>query len=75
MAQTLVYVPIPCPSGKHAQSLVTLRNYATAAMFCIDCEQAWTEETSHPALRALPVTVIPVSNPVAHAASEKLNDS
>ena len=47
------YVDIPCPSGKHEQSLVTFRNHTTAAMFCIPCEHAWTESTTHPELRHL----------------------
>ena len=45
------YVDIPCPSGKHQQSLVTFRNHTVAAMFCIPCEHAWTELTTHPELR------------------------
>ena len=46
-------VNIPCPSGKHTQSIITFRNHTVAAMFCIPCEQAWTEPTSHPKLRTL----------------------
>lgn len=49
----LRYVKIPCPSGKHTRSLVTFRNHTVAAMFCIHCEQAWTESTDHPELRVL----------------------
>ena len=45
------YVNIPCPSGKHAQSILTFRNHTVAALFCIPCEVAWTEATTHPALR------------------------
>jgi hypothetical protein len=45
------YVNIPCPSGRHSRSVVTFRNHTVAAMFCIPCEQAWTELTSHPELR------------------------
>ena len=45
------YVSIPCPSGKHKQSVLTFRNHNTAAMFCIPCEVAWTEPTNHPELR------------------------
>jgi hypothetical protein len=45
------YVNVPCPSGKHHRSIVTFRNHTVAAMFCIDCEVAWTEPTSHPQLR------------------------
>ena len=44
-------VKIPCPSGKHQTSIVTFRNHTVAAMFCVPCEHAWTELTSHPALR------------------------
>ena len=49
------YVDIPCPSGKHQRSLVTFRNHTVAAMFCIPCEYAWTELTSHPALLNTPL--------------------
>jgi hypothetical protein len=51
----LRYVNIPCPSGLHDRSIVTFRDYVTAVMFCINCEQAWTEPTSHPELRAMVV--------------------
>lgn len=44
-------VNIPCPSGKHKQSIVTFRNHTVAAMFCIPCEVAWTTSTSHPELK------------------------
>jgi hypothetical protein len=37
------YVDIPCPSGKHTQSLITV-----AAMFCIPCEHAWLEGRDSP---------------------------
>ena len=47
------YVRIPCPSGKHQRSIVTFRNHTVAAMFCLPCEQAWTEPTTHPALRGI----------------------
>ena len=47
------YVNIPCPSGKHGRSIVTFRNHTVAAMFCIPCEAAWTEPTTHPELRRL----------------------
>ena len=46
-------VDIPCPSGKHQQSVVTFRNHTVAAMFCVPCEHAWTEPTTHPELRDL----------------------
>ena len=49
------YVDIPCPSGKHLRSIVTLSNHTVTAMFCIPCEHAWTEPTSHPALRDIPL--------------------
>ena len=49
------YVDIPCPSGKHRRSLVTFRNHTVAAMFCIPCEYAWTEPTSHPELLNMPL--------------------
>ncbi len=45
------YVNIPCPARKHRRSVVTFRNHTVAAMFCIPCEVAWTELTTHPALR------------------------
>ena len=47
------YVAIPCPSGKHARSLVTFGNHAVAAMFCIPCEHAWTESTLHPLIESM----------------------
>ena len=49
------YVNIPCPSGKHQRSVVTFRNHSVAAMFCIPCEEAWTEPTERPELRHLAV--------------------
>jgi len=49
------YVNIPCPSGKHKRSVVTFRNHTVAAMFCIPCEVAWTESTTHPGLRDVAV--------------------
>jgi hypothetical protein len=49
------YIGIPCPSGRHNRSVVTFRNHNVAAMFCIPCEEAWTEPTSHPALREIGV--------------------
>ena len=55
MTQPL-YVSIPCPSGKHHQSIVTFRDHTVAALFCVPCEYAWAEPTSHPALRDLPLT-------------------
>jgi hypothetical protein len=45
------YADVPCPTGKHQRSIVTFRNHTVAAMFCIECEVAWTEPTSHPQLR------------------------
>ena len=48
-------VDIPCPSGKHQQSLITFRNHTVAAMFCIPCEHAWTEPTTHPLLLNMPL--------------------
>ena len=45
------YVNIRCPSGKHERSVVTFRNHTVAAMFCVPCEEAWTESTDHPELR------------------------
>jgi len=47
------YVDIPCPSGKHLRSLVTFRNHAVVAMFCIPCEHAWTERAEHPLLTGM----------------------
>jgi hypothetical protein len=55
------YVDIPCPSGKHTKSIVTFRNHTVAAMFCIPCEHAWTEATSHPLLR--PIAIDGVNRP------------
>ena len=49
------YVNLPCPSGRHERSILTFRNHTVAALFCIPCEQAWTEPTSHPAIQAIPV--------------------
>ena len=49
------YVNIPCPSRKHLRSIVTFRNHTVAAMFCIPCEHAWTEPTSHHELRDIPL--------------------
>jgi hypothetical protein len=49
------YVDIPCPSGKHSRSLVTFRNRAVAAMFCIPCEYAWTESIAHPQIAAMEI--------------------
>jgi hypothetical protein len=49
------YVDIPCPSGKHQRTLVTFRDHTVAAMFCVPCEYAWTEATTHPALFAMPI--------------------
>lgn len=46
-------VNIPCPSGKHSSSLVTFRDHTVAAMFCVPCEIAWTEPTTHPELKSL----------------------
>ena len=48
-------VTISCPSGKHTRSIVTLRNHVVAVMFCLPCEQAWTEPTPHPEIRAMAV--------------------
>lgn len=45
------YVKVPCPSGKHRQSILTFRNHTVAAMFCALCGVVWTEPTTHPALR------------------------
>jgi hypothetical protein len=49
------YVRIACPSGKHKRSMVTFRDHAVAAMFCVPCEHAWTEQTTHPELRAIAI--------------------
>ena len=45
-------VDVPCPSGKHPQSIVTFRNHTVAVMFCVPCEEAWTEPITHPEIRA-----------------------
>ena len=54
----LVYVAIPCPSRKHVRSIVTFRDHAVAAMFCLPCGAAWTESTANPVLRDVPISVI-----------------
>ena len=59
MAQPPLIVPIPCPSGKHPESVVTFRNHNFAAMLCIPCEHAWTEPASHAVLQDLPVLDFP----------------
>lgn len=46
-------VNVPCPSKKHSRSIVTFRNHAVAVMFCIPCEAAWTELTTHPEIQAM----------------------
>ncbi len=51
----LRYVSIACPSGRHARSVVTFQDLSAAAMFCIPYEAAWTEPTTHPQLRSLPI--------------------
>jgi hypothetical protein len=51
------YVNIPCPNGKHPRSIVTFRDDAVAVMFCIPCEQVWTELTSHPEIHAMKIDV------------------
>ena len=48
-------VNIPCPSGKHAQSVVTFRNHIVAVMFCLPCEEAWTEPITHPQIRVMQI--------------------
>jgi hypothetical protein len=53
------YVNIHCPSGKHSRSVVTFRNHTVAAMFCIPCDVAWVEPTSHPELRDLGLDIAP----------------
>lgn len=47
------HVNVPCPSGKHERTVCTFKNHTVAAMFCIPCEHAWTEPTTHPGLRDL----------------------
>jgi hypothetical protein len=46
-------VEVPCPSGKHPRCVLTFRGYKMSCMFCIPCEQGWTEANAHPALRDL----------------------
>lgn len=48
-------VNIPCPSGRHTRSIVTFRNHVVAVMFCLPCEQAWTERTTHPEIHAMDI--------------------
>ena len=48
-------VNISCPSGKHTRCIVTLRNHVVAVMFCLPCEQAWTEPTTHPEIHAMAI--------------------
>jgi hypothetical protein len=55
---SLRYVDVPCMTGKHPRSVLTFRSYNVAAMFCIPCEMSWSEPTSHPALRDIPVDVV-----------------
>ena len=45
--------PHPMSKRKHQRSIVTFRNHTVAAMFCIPCEHAWTESTTHPELREI----------------------
>jgi hypothetical protein len=47
------YVNVPCPSKKHSRSVLTFRDHTVAAMFCIPCEHAWAEPTTHPELRSI----------------------
>jgi hypothetical protein len=54
-AFVLRYANVSCPSGKHKRSILTVRGHSVAAMFCAPCEQGWTEPTTHPALRDLPI--------------------
>jgi hypothetical protein len=54
-AFALRYANVFCPSGKHKRSILTVRGHSVAAMFCAPCEQDWTEPTTHPALRDLPI--------------------
>ena len=54
---TLVHreVNVPCPSGNHQRSIVTFRNHTVAVMFCVPCEEAWTEPITHPEIRAMAI--------------------
>jgi len=47
------YVKIPCPSGKHARSIVTFRDHTVASMFCAPCDVAWDQSIDHPELQHL----------------------
>jgi hypothetical protein len=38
------------------QSIVTFRDHNIAALLCVPCDHAWTENASHPALSDLPIT-------------------
>ena len=48
-------VHVPCPSGKHQQSIVTFRDHTVAVMFCVPCEHAWTEPVIHAEIQAMPI--------------------
>jgi len=55
----LLYVQIPCPSGKHGQSVVTFRHPSVAVLFCEPCGESWEMPVTHPALRDLPLSGLP----------------
>ena len=45
-------VGISCPNGKHRRSLLTFIGHTRACLFCVPCEDAWTEPNTHRALAA-----------------------
>ena len=51
------YVNIPCPGGKRQRSIVTFRHHTVCALFCIPCEDPWTESSSHPELQHLALDI------------------
>jgi hypothetical protein len=49
----------PAQAGSIGGRFGTFRNHTVAAMFCLPCEHAWTEPTSHPGLQNLGLDRIP----------------
>jgi hypothetical protein len=49
-------IPLPCPLCGRRESLLTFRDFAVAAMFCVPCEHAWTEVVAeHPVLKRVSI--------------------
>jgi len=53
----LRYVNVPCPSGQHQRSMLAFRSHTEATLFCIPCEEGWTQPVTHPELRGRPIDV------------------